>query len=94
MQNKLERGEFTTLQYLYALARTIETMAIETGDASSSESNEENSDVTLDQGPLCCVCLQVRATTMLYIPADTQRAVNNALSKSVKQATPNLSCNN
>ena len=30
------------------ITRTIETMAIETGDASSSESNEENSDVTLD----------------------------------------------
>ena len=32
MQNKLEGGEFTTLQYLYALTRTIETTAIETGD--------------------------------------------------------------
>ena len=86
-KNMLEGGEFTTLQYLYALTRTIETIAIETGDASSSESNEENSDVTLDQGPLCCVCLQVRKQQCCYIPANTQRAMNNALSKSVKQAT-------
>ena len=58
-KNKLG-GEFTTLQYLYALTSTIEAMAIETGDASPLESNGENSDVTLDQGPLYCFCLQVR----------------------------------
>lgn len=68
MQKRLEGVKFTTLQYLYPLTRTIETMAIETCDASSTDSNEDNRDVTLDQGPLCCVCLQARETTVLLYP--------------------------
>ena len=69
-KNKLEGGEFTPLQYLFALTHTIEPITIETSDMSSSDSNEDNSDVILesDQRHLCCVCLEVRETTMLIYP--------------------------
>ena len=46
----------------------IEPITIQTSDMSSSDCDEDNSDVILDQRPLCCVCLEVRETTMLFYP--------------------------
>ena len=64
-KNKLEGGEFTPLQYLYALTHTIEPITIQTSELSSSDNNKDNSDVILDQRPLCCACLEVRETLQI-----------------------------
>ena len=64
---------------------TIEPMTIPTSDMSSSNSDEDNSDVILDQRPLCCVCFEGKQQCY-FIPEDKQRPVNDAPNNYVKPA--------
>ena len=66
-KRKLEEGVYTTEQYLFALGSKVELdTSSQQVDDTSSGSDEDNEQV--NNQLLCCVCLQVRASTILFYP--------------------------
>ena len=66
-KRKLEEGVYTPEQYLFALGSTVELdTSSQQVDDTSSGSDEDNEQV--NNQLLCCVCLQVRASTILFYP--------------------------
>ena len=66
-KHKLEEGVYTPEQYLFALGSTVELdNSSQQVDDTSSGSDEDSEQ--LNNQPLCCVCLRVRESTVLFYP--------------------------
>ena len=75
-RNKLEAGEYTLIQYLFKIAKSVQPAT-----NGLSEQSDDDSLYDLDEDEIlvgkCCVCLLRKDTTIVFLPADMQNVAKN-----------------